>query len=423
MITWDNPTTSGSPHSITAKVIDTDASEQTVTWTLTVTTAGFKFIDAINGTLASSGGTGTLANPWKSLVDMYEGNDYAAKSANSYAGEFLYFKNGTYSTSDVYLEDTHYAPFVGNYKPQVWLAYPGTSPVIDVITTPYIYSGGSNLYFDGLTFTTGDSIRKMGIRIASGASNVTFRRNTFNGENMVGSTGGNNALLFIENAGIGNFWSIQNNTGQGVTGDGYWLLGYSANKVLVENNTITNIAGHSIGPKLNTSNWHIRGNKITAASSNGINVMYYTTSGDIEVSYNYVKMASGNGISLNQEDVAAGGPIYVYRNTVVGEIRIDTVTSTNGPFSIDDNVIINSVSGDKLTKVAISDASRLTTRGTLGGTSGIIDTDGLLIEPTYSSSIGVTGWQLTDGSTPMEGTYEPPASAIGFTGSTTGTIR
>ena len=50
-IQWDNPTTSGSPHSVTAKVTDSDSSTDTGSWTITVTTDGFYFLDAVNGIL------------------------------------------------------------------------------------------------------------------------------------------------------------------------------------------------------------------------------------------------------------------------------------------------------------------------------------------------------------------------------------
>lgn len=399
-ISWPNPTASATPYNVAARVLDSEGTAQTVSWTILVTTSGFKFIDAVNGKLASQGGTGSISNPWKSLVDMYQGTDYASKRANSYAGEFLYFKNGTYPTSDLYLEDTYYSPIVEDKKPQVWLAYPGNSPVINVISTIYIYSGGSNLYFDGLTFTARNSTRKIGIRIASGASNVTFRRNTFDGENMVGTTGSNAALLFIENDGKGNFWSIQDNIGQNVTGDGYWLLGYSANKVLVENNTITNISGHSIGPKLNISNWHIRGNRITEGIGNGINVMYYATSSDIDISYNFVKMTSGYGIQLNQENVATGSSVYVYRNTIQGDVRVSTVTSTNGPFTIYKNVFVNNTTGDKISKTNIIYANRLIINDNLAGvpTGSIIDSSGNLTSQ-YSNYVGTHGYQTTSTAT------------------------
>jgi len=395
-ILWPNPLTVGSPHAVTARVTDSESTIQTVSFTVTVTTSGFRFIDAINGRAATSGGTGTISNPWKSILDMYEGNTYESKRADSYANEFLYFLNGTYFTNVAFTEDGTRVPLVEYKKPLVWLAYPNTQPVIDLsgLGTLAIYGGSNNAYFDGLTFKINTNTRKIGISIESGASNVTFRRNIFDGGNMVGVVGGNNALLFITNSGKGNYWSLQDNIGKNVSG-GYWLLGYTANKVLVENNIISNISGHSIGPKLNVSNWFIRGNQITNASGDGINVMYYATSEDIEISYNRVQMNSGNAVSLNQERVSTGGDVYVYRNTLQGGVRIYNVTSTNGPFLFSKNVIINDTISDKITRNEITDPSRLISTDNLGGISSqnIVDINGKLT-PNFIKYLGTHGFEI-----------------------------
>ena len=210
-INWSNPVASGVPYNVTALVTDAVANTQSVSWTITVTTSGFRFIDAINGKSAAQGGTGTISNPWKSMIDMYEGNDYASKTANSYAGEFVYWRNGTYPMEG-YVEDNGWRiPFVNNYKPVVWLAYPGETPVINMGNAYLaIYGGGSNTYFDGLDFNVNGNTRGMGITIDSNANNVTFRRNKLHGI-TTGYTGGNDALIFIARSTAGSNYSIQDN--------------------------------------------------------------------------------------------------------------------------------------------------------------------------------------------------------------------
>ena len=69
-ITWANPSASSSPYNVTAKVTDAQTNTRSVSWTITVTTSGFRFIDAVNGKPADQGGDGTKNNPWKSLKDM-----------------------------------------------------------------------------------------------------------------------------------------------------------------------------------------------------------------------------------------------------------------------------------------------------------------------------------------------------------------
>ncbi|MGH9349666.1 MAG: Ig domain-containing protein, partial [Vicinamibacterales bacterium] len=88
-ITWPNPQANASP---TITVVDSEGTRISATWTITVTTNGFKFIDANNGRNAanngcsSSCGTGTLSNPWRTVRDMYQ---------NGVPSDFIYFRNGT----------------------------------------------------------------------------------------------------------------------------------------------------------------------------------------------------------------------------------------------------------------------------------------------------------------------------------------
>lgn len=423
IITWDNPTTSGSPHSVTASVTDGENTTATVSWTITVTTSGFYFIDAVNGSNNSARGgtgTGTAANPWKDMQDFYGGTtnistQSSAKNDGTYSGGFLYFKNGTYQTGAMPSEDGWRVPFVSNNKPQVWLAYPGESPVLDFSGAVIeVYDGGANMYMDGLTFKVNGNPDKKCFRFEGTTNDVTFVRNTFDGDGMVGVPGGNNALLFLTNSGVGtnNRLSISNNTFADV-GFGMGIEGYSAHKALIEGNTLTDIATHAIYPKTGCQHWHIRGNVITGSDTTGILVGNYSPSGDIYILHNYVNMDSDNAIHLNEQyTTTSTGPFRAKRNTVKGGIQINKVTSTNGPFYVEDNVIINSISGDKLTKNNIDYAANLVVSGTLGATSGLIDADGKLVAGN-ESYLGVTGWQFADGSTPMEGSYTPPVQGLG----------
>ena len=425
-ISWPNPTTSGSPHSVTARITDSESSQQTVSWTITVTTSGFYFIDAVNGSYnAARGGTGTgtAANPWKDMQDFYGGTTNistqpSAKNDNAYAGGFVYFKTGTYESNAMPSEDGWRVPFVYNNKPQVWLAYPGHSPVISMAGAVIeFYSGGSNLYFDGLYLKVNGNTNARCVRFSGTSNDVTFVRNTFDGDGMVGTGGGNNALLFFVNSGTGtnNRISVSHNTFTDV-GGGIGIEGYSAHKVLIEGNTATGIIGHAIYAKTSTQNWHIRGNKITNCAMTGVLVGNYSPSGDINISHNYINMNSGNAIHLNEQyTTTSSGPFRAVRNTVKGGIQINKVTTTNGLFHISNNVIINSASGDKLTKNSIDYPTNLKVSGSLGGTSGIINASGELLGE-YSSYLGTVGWQFADGSTPMNrllvGTSSPtPISA------------
>jgi len=221
---------------------------------------------------------------------------------------------------------------------------------------------------------------------------------------MIGSQGGNNAILMGTggpNTGDNDRWVIAHNRFID-TGSAMGLEGYSTNKLLLEGNIADNINGHVFYPKMGTTNWHIRGNKIINCTGTGINVGNYNPSGNINIYYNYIQMKSGYAIHLNEQSLTTStGPFRVYRNTLSGNVLVNQVESTNGPFYFTDNVIINGTSGDKITKNRINYPSNLIVSGTLGATSGVIDEEGLLIGA-YSSHLGTTGWQFENSSTPLD---------------------
>ena len=420
-ITWSNPTTVGSPHAVTAKVVDSDATEQTVSWTITVTTSGFRFIDAVDGLTVAGGGTGTLANPWKTMADFYEGSVYGSKYAASYAGEFLYWRSGTYEL-DAYKENCVdpqtdvsnecRVPFVEGYKPVVWLAYPGETPIINHNSgghDAYImfYQNSNNTYIDGLTFDVNGSTRSKSI-VFAGGNDTTYRRNTTSGIDHA-HAGGNNSLFFVTD---GQRVSVQDNIASDVTGGGYFVLGYHSIKNLIENNIVSGIGGHSISAKTDTKNWTIRGNKITGSTVTGISTQCYPDLMDTEISHNYVKVASGDAMRLNFEWDEDTGAEYIHHNTLVGPVELINAVATNGPWRFYNNVIVNSTAGDKVTKTGWTTSSSYTNIDSLSETveANILDSNGFLL-PAYAEYVGIMGWQ-TAGYVPPVCDYAHPSLCL-----------
>lgn len=401
-INWTNPAESTTPYNVNVKVLDAESNSTTVSWSILVTTSGFRFIDAMNGTSVAQGGDGTFLKPWKSLIDMYEGDVYDSKYTNSYAEEFIYWRAGSYAM-DAFLEGNaetgnYRIPFTGNLKPTVWLAYPGEKPVLD-LNRAYIaiYGGGSNTYIDGLDININQNPRGMGIQIGSSANNVTFRKNKFHGI-TTGFNGGNNSCIFISKNKVGVNWSIQDNEMFDVN-TGYGVLGYNARKVLIEDNTLYQISGHPIGPKMGTGMWFIRANTLFDNPINSINVQYYQSAdamtGDIEISYNFVDVGGG-GVRINSNQTDTGLPMYMFRNTFLDSVKQERITTTNGNFYWYDNVIINeSLSTDKIDQFRVEEPSRLFITGNLSGSASdnIVDSNGFL-QPSYSMFMGKKGHQI-----------------------------
>jgi hypothetical protein len=322
VITWPNPTTSGSPHNVTVRVVDQEGTVVTRPWTITVTTSGFYFVDAVNGKTVVEGGTGTLANPWKVMGDWYLNDKYDA----TYVGAFLYFRNGTYYTksSGVTLEDGSRMPVVTSAKPIVWLGYPGETPVIDV-TGSYILMAPTG-YIDKMDIKNNSNF---GIMTGSSGTGLVVRRVNFSAIHAE-ETYMNQSALMISNSSVkGSNKLISENTCNDMI-NAYCVLGYYSDKVVVEYNTMSNMRGkHGIGPKMNVSNWSIRKNT-AVTGMNTLNVLWLglaTASGgspissDMDISFNNIRPSSGSAVSIGQEGPVYG-PVYSYKNTYIGKVEV-----------------------------------------------------------------------------------------------------
>lgn len=409
-IDWPKPSKSTTPYDVTATVTDAENTTETVSWTIFVTKDGFLFVDAVNGTPAEEGGTGTIGNPWKSMKDMYGGDSKYTRIHAFHPGEFVYWRAGTYRmdiplTHDV--NEGYRAAFIKDYKPQVWLAYPGDEQPVMQQDTAYLFFGnsGRDLYLDGLAFKSDGNLRGMGLNIASSKSNVVVRRSEFSGITG-GYQGGNNALIFIKKWGVGENFTFQDNIFRDVD-TGYALLNYDTTGVLVEDNLFKNIGDHPVGMKFNSKRWDVRGNRFRDNPRNSVELHYEGAeksfySGDIEIRFNAIENGGGR-ININQGFQKKGVPVYIYRNTIIDDAEQKYATTTNGPFYWYNNVIINdSTSTDKIDLTHIKDQSRVIVKDNLTGSLSdmIVDSQGNLTEE-YADFIGRRGYQLGNQPSPI----------------------
>jgi Putative Ig domain len=404
IIDWPSPAASSNPYAVTVNVTDSAGTKATVQWPITVTTAGFGFVDAVNGKTVAQGGTGTSSNPWKTIADWYN-----TKYDSSKAGLFLYFRAGTYFTNAAPIENGVRLALTPGH-PDVWLGYPGETAVIDC-TGSYIavYGGMPNTYMDNLTFQNFST--NFGVRIDSDATDVVFRRNIF--QNIQAGWGGEgtnaSGLMIDRGTSMGSNYSIVGNTFQHVHDVGYGLLGYYSSYVLVQGNTCTDFTSSDdkcIGPKEGTQYWFIRDNRINMASGQGIWIDASITGSstpthDVEVSYNLVQVASGYTFWLGQAAVPYG-PVTSFRNTYDGSpVEVDNLTS-GGPVTFTNDIIVaGSTIGSNVTTNLVG---LLVKTGLLTGTAstGILDSSGNLTG-SYTKYLGVDGYQRVGGSTTGSG--------------------
>lgn len=413
-ITWSNPTATGSPHSVTMSVTDSESTTATVSWTVTVTTTGFIFVDAADGHASTCNGgsaTGTISDPFLGMADFYCGTSYASKSTTEFAGYFVYWRTGTYAP-DGYADADNYLYFSSNRKPLVWLAYPGETPVIDyndISNKRILFQGNSDdrLFIDGLTVT---NTAYKGIQMGAAEEGAVFRNMTFsNLHSAVTDCSNQSFIMFERTAGGGRFTLQDSEFSDLIHGAAVKL--YTSDKALIEDNYFHDISDvtspvcasrEGIAMKEQVTRTTVRHNRFYNAGDHAIggnmNLYNGNITENIEILFN--RLWGDSQITLNQNDNA--GALYVYRNTLVDQIVIDE--PTGGPFHIYNNAIqaeSPQISGDTTNVVDTNN---------LKATSGIVDTSGLLVNRSY---VGTYGWELA-APTPT-GSLSSGVSAAGVT--------
>ena len=380
-ITWSNPIEAGSPHSITAQVTDDAGSTQSVSWTLTVTTSGFKFVDSVSGNDANAG---TLAAPWQTLE----------KIGDAASSDFIYFRAGTYST-------TQQNSWDGSVNPVVWMAYPGETVNFDFANGAFFVQNASNrLFVDGFNIDTNANSQQRGISYVGSLSNITFRRNAFTG--LTNGTAGNNpSYMFSTQSSVrGEYTVIQDNTNTEGTNSTFYL-GYANSKVLVEDNTITGtVTSTAITPKDGNNLWFIRGNT-TDIDGSSVKVQEYDSQGHgkgpVVIEYNNFKSVNANCISAAM--YAQDDTVICKRNTVRGRFYVRPTSGTDPLFQTENNVIINDDDAgytDRIRTGPEGDQGRITYVDNLVGVTSdnIVDANGDLQGTYRTTYLGTHGHEV-----------------------------
>jgi len=430
-IVWTSPP-NGAAVTPTITVTDTEGTTVTASWTITVDPNRFIFLDAVNGREfdVANPGTGTLANPFRRIRDLYQGDVYDSKRLNAHVNKIAYFRQGTYYI-DGYLEDAGGLSLgrmavLDSFKPVAWLAYPGETPTIDgqcFSASPQIgarpcngsahitfYGTGDNTYIDGFRVT---NMAYHGFRVAGLGNYQTFRRNHFSrlgptepsvneswittsssGSSAMGShmTIQDNILEDLDRGACIKLYSTQriliednicrtsyDSTGGNDT-EGFAIKGGTMDRVTVRHNTIYNVSQKGIGGNMHTLlSSEILFNRVYNVN----NVGNYTSPG------NYW----GAGVDINEDGYA--GTLRIYRNTFVCRVVVGNTDSIDGPFYFYNNVIINDDPGDHLIYENVSDMSRIQFTNNLVGTpsQNIVGTN-LNLTEAYASYVGTRGYQI-----------------------------
>jgi hypothetical protein len=405
-ISWPNPT--GSPVTPTITVTDSASPPAQVqaSWTITVTTTGFRFLDAVNGTRASgngcssSCGTGTFANPWRVISDFYEGSS----GPSTYANDFLYFRTGTYDVLD--LPRTSVGGLwerveFGTTKPNVWMAYPGETPLIDfgyelgVENAPFIRLGSTNVFVDGFeTINT----RIMAFQVTD-AHYVVMRRLKMH-DHGPGIDGSNSAFIMTTTNPPFRYMVIQDSEfyhSISEPGADCAIKIYAREKLLIEDNVFYDLRT-AIELKDDARQFSVRGNTFHTISRVAIGGNMHETTTYGEILFNNVRApGAAAALDVNQDGMASS--IHIYRNTFQGRVRVRNTDTADGPFYFSNNVIVNddagTPSGSHIYHENVSSPSRIVLSNNLVGypADNILEPN-LTLTSAYSAYVGTRGFQL-----------------------------
>jgi hypothetical protein len=360
LIEWDNPT--AGTHSNIQVCIDDDDEQDCETFTLTVGTSGFAFIDADDGN--DSTGSGTLASPWQTI-------NKAMTSAG--ANAIVYFRGATakYNIAGITSVDcgngssgTRIEIAESTSEPVIWLGYPDETATIDMtgggVSLRCINIGGNNVYLENLTVENCASIC---FRVGqTGNFGAHFRNMRFTGRGP-GCDGCNSAAIMfsrLDPGGYGYGAVIQEVTDTDVeygsansTVKTYTLVKPVFEQVKVSDyHTRTAEAEAPFALKDGAAQFTIRDSACLDTTDNWpvqvpcINGSMHstTTSGQDtygEVYYNRALLPDGVAAVYNL-DSEVTGTLHSYRNTYLGTITLWNVDSADGPFLFTRDVIVNS---------------------------------------------------------------------------------
>jgi hypothetical protein len=400
-INWPNPQSNASP---TITVRDAEGNQRSATWAIEVTTAGFRFVDPVNGNDSSAG---TLAAPWRSILKLYNVRN---------AADIIYFRGGTHvllglprdSTDDV---NGGGGAWFDSGQSSRWLAFPGERAVIDYAFTPgspymllrFVGTSEFPTYIDGLEFRNFGNIA---VQLTSGQRYLTVRRARFIGQ--VRPINGGNPGGIMTTRGDGNesrYTVVQDNEFADATvANGSAMKLYSQEGMLIENNLFRDLYD-GFDPKANMVRFDIRANEFRGITNRALHGNYITYGLPFhgEIRYNLINAPNATVALRANENGEAGVRLFVVRNTIIGVVEQRGMTSSNGSFTYDRNIIVNSQSGTPSGSRISSygDVTRLVLRENLVGapSAGIVDSGGNLTSE-YRQYLGQRGHALASTTIP-----------------------
>lgn len=406
-IAWSNPSTGGT---VQVKVTDAESNTDTESYTVSVTSSTDRFLFVATSDDGSP--TGAIDDPYGSLDDFW-GSDHGGKIVYLRSGVHEYPKTGTNdirTINRVALESTN---------PLAYIGYPGETVTLDsenAGASSYCwYTSETDHYFQNIIF---NDIYYYGMAIVGASTYLTVYDCTFtntysdDGHHNQGSinfmSGPSHTNLVI----FGNIFSGHHSSGEGDNYHG--IETYDVTESVIQDNEFNGTGNCGIFIKGSTSYIAIRHNVFsgpTEAWYGGVDIYGESGHHDIELSFNLFKddesifLRTTGGLSVAITD------IKIFRNTILSSIRYRNddanINWQDGSVEVYDNVIQNSITDsgtipgdfnrdhfeyDDITQTEF-DALTGDHIDNLVGSSGIVDSGGLLIGSYRDTYLGVVGFE------------------------------
>jgi hypothetical protein len=461
---WVNPQT-GSYPSVVLAVEDAEASTDSVTIDLDVTTTGFRFVDAVNGN-NSNAGTSPAA-PWQTLVKVHtDGGD-----------NYIYYYSGTYtidpsmvttSVNGVFFDRVHWRQ--SSSQPTTHIAVPGetvifdfesdhTSPTLDGGGTasdvfdyntrdggaaPFLRLEGGRIYVDGITFANTFN-KALDIQRPTSGRGTYWINVRFEGHgHSVPVTGANKTALFFEHPGdslytysdcfVNCYWSDLQS--------GPFIM-YDMKRPYVAFNRQDYVIGEcEAGPAykgapIQFNDYHNYWKAWTHCVGGDMSPMVATTPDEAahgEFWFTHLVQTRDNPgdscLQMNQFGQAAR--VWAERCTIEGEVRFLNPGTGDGPLGCTDCVVVNDgglsaefeyasygssvVPPTDITIITFEHSLAPTGTQNLAGTAaaGIIDANGLLQGAFRTAYLGLKGHEIAEAAEPEpDPVVGGPAFAVG----------
>lgn len=400
VITWVNPQSSSG--TITVTVTDDEDTVDTETFTVAVATTNFKFVDAVGGSDSNNGSSAALA---KQTV--------SALSAVDAGSTIWYFRTGVYNLNGIGTTGPVEAPYVdfeydagGGGNSTQWLAYPGETPAFDfqyvASAVPFIRFSGPNIFIDGFE-CYGDFVKCFEGNGAATNSQPIFR-NLHCHTGGPGLGGSNAAFIMVGHSALKYGLTIQDCVFDDAAHNALKI--YDVTKHVVERCTFSHNGGIEekdgcVQFSIRACEFHDIDNDGTGAGvafGGNLNNGAGTSTG--EVCFNLFEGSADYEIEIGRAEVNPIGAMYVYRNTIVGDIHLEDVDTADGPYTFENNVIINAQGAQSpwpfVVETSITDTSRVTIN---------ISSNPELSPTGVENLAGATSDNIVDASWLLQGTY------------------